>query len=253
MAGNRTDPRTAAQKVFAIADAFDGPGDGTLSLSDIAQRSGLPISTTHRLVADWVSWGGLDRDDDGRYRLGLRFFSLGVRAPTQRRLRAAARPFLDDLVDLTHQNVQLAVLDGLAALYIERRSAKGAVPIISEIGVRLPLHATGVGLVLLAHSPPAVLDEVLASHPRRYLPNTMTSEADLRARLASIRATGLATSFDEMTENTFSVAAPIHDRTGDVVAAVSIVTHPDDRANAEYPLAVRIAARGITRTLGRRP
>ncbi|ARJ04312.1 IclR family transcriptional regulator [Cnuibacter physcomitrellae] len=250
MAGNRSDARTAAQKLLAVADAFDGPGDGTLTLSDIAQRSGLPLSTTHRLVRDWVEWGGLDRDDDGRYRLGLRFFSLGVRAPTQRRMRAIARPFLDDLVDLTHQNVQLAVRDGLAALYLERRSAKGAVPIITEVGVRLPLHATGVGLVLLAHAPAEVFESVLAAGPRRYLPNTMTTEAELRPRLATVRSTGLATSLDEMTEHTYSVAAPVRGRSGEVVAAVSIVAHPDDRANREYPLAVRVAARGVSRALG---
>ena len=76
--------------------------------------------------------------------------------------------------------MHLAVRDGLGAIYLERLSGRDAVPVISDVGSRLPLHATGVGLVLLAHAPPEVLDEVLASHPRKYLPNTLTEERELR-------------------------------------------------------------------------
>lgn len=252
MGGNRSadDARSVARRVFAIADAFAGPGSDDLTLGEIAQRSGLPLSTAHRLVNEWVEWGGIVRTEEGRYRVGMRLWKLGMRAPTARRLRTVARPFLEDLYELTRENVHLAMPDGLGALYLERFSGWGAVPVISEVGSRLPLHATGVGLVLLAYAPAGLLEQVIEAGPRQYLPNTMTTDRQLRPRLADIRATGMVISVNEMTPDSFSAAAPIRDHTGEVVAAVSIVAHADRSADPQFPLAVNVAARGISRALG---
>ncbi|MFM9919628.1 IclR family transcriptional regulator [Lacisediminihabitans sp. H27-G8] len=249
MSGNRSeDHRTVAEKVFAIADVFGGASE--LSLTEIAHRAKLPLSTAHRLVAEWVAWGGIVRGDDGLYRVGMRLWKLGVRAPTARRLRTVASPFLEDLYDLTRENVHLAVRDGLGVLYLERVSGRSAVPVISDVGTRLPLHATGVGLVLLAWAPSELLDELVASAPRKYLPNTMTTAAELRPRLAGIRASGVAVSINEMTADSFSAAAPIRDHTDAVIASVSIVAHAELSADPQFPLAVSVAARGISRALG---
>lgn len=255
MAGNRAegDSRSVAEKLFAIADAFGAKGGGELTLSEVAARANLPLSTAHRLLADWIAWGGLVRGDDGLYRVGIRLWKLGVRAPTARRLRMAALPFLEDLYDVTRQNVHLAIRDGLGALYLERFSSRGAVPVVSEVGTRLPLHATGVGLVLLAWSPAEVLAEVLASSPKKFLPNTMTTEAELAPRLEAIRARGVAISVNELTADAFSAAAPIRDRGGEVIAAVSVIAHADQATDPQFPLAVSIAARGISRALGWTP
>ncbi|HEY6799172.1 MAG TPA: helix-turn-helix domain-containing protein [Agromyces sp.] len=140
MAGGGSDGRTVAEKLFAIADAFQGREE--LTLSEIAGSAGLPLSTAHRLVAEWVEWGGLVRGEDGLYRLGLKLWRLGVREPKARRLRAAAQPYLEDLLDSTREHVHLAVRDGLGVVYLDRLSAPDAVPVISDVGTRLPLHAT---------------------------------------------------------------------------------------------------------------
>jgi DNA-binding IclR family transcriptional regulator len=250
MSGNRSegDERSVAEKVFAIADVFGSAAE--LSLTEIARRADLPVSTAHRLLGEWVAWGGIVRGEDGLYRVGMRLWKLGVRAPTARRLRSVALPFLEDLYELTRENVHLAVRDGLAALYLERISGRSAVAVISDVGSRLPLHATGVGLVLLAAAPPELLAELVASEPRQYLPNTMTSEAELRPRLERIAATGIAVSVNEMTADSFSVAAPIRDHTDTVIASVSIVAHAGASTDPQYPLAVSVAARGISRALG---
>src|SRR5690606_31728272 len=134
-----------------------------LALSEIAHRADLPLSTTHRLVGRLVIWGGLERTDAGGYQLGRRIWRLGTQYPEARTLRHVALPFLEDLLTLTRQNVQIAVLDGLAALYIERLTARDSVVVLADVGRRLPLHATGVGLVLLAHAPQSLLDEVIAA------------------------------------------------------------------------------------------
>lgn len=165
----------------------------------------------------------------------------------------AALPFLEDLYDVTRQNVHLAIRDGLAALYLERFSSRGAVPVVSEVGTRLPLHATGVGLVLLAWSPAEVFADVLASSPKKFLPNTMTTASELAPRLEAIRAGGVAISVNELTADAFSAAAPIRDRSGEVIAAVSVIAHADQADDPRFPLAVSIAARGISRALGWTP
>jgi len=248
MAGGAADGRSVAFRVFAIADAFER-GD-ELTLSEVARRAGLPLSTAHRLLGEWVEWGGLVRGEDGRYRVGIKLWRLGVRQPTARRLREVALPYLEDLLEATGEHVHLAVRDGLGAVYLERLSGQGAVRVISEVGSVLPLHATGVGLVLLAYSGPEVFESVLASAPRKFLPNTLTGEHELRERLAAIRATGLSVSVEALTRGAFSVAAPIRDATGEVIAAVSIIARVGRQAEPQFALGVRMASRGISGALG---
>lgn len=249
MSGGGGDERSVAQKLFAIAEAFSAREE--LTLTQIAAAANLPVSTAHRMLASWTEWGGLERTDAGAYRVGIKLWRLGARRTTAERLRAIARPYLEDLLESTEENVHIAVRDGLGAVYLERISSPNAVRVISDVGARLPLHATGVGLVLLAHSPLEVFDEVVASKPRQYLPNTMTDPKALRRRLAEIRATGLSRSVEEMTPGAFSMAAPVVDAHGEVVAAVSIIAHVERLAEPQFALGVRMAARGISGALGR--
>ncbi|MBO9579066.1 MAG: IclR family transcriptional regulator [Microbacteriaceae bacterium] len=253
MPGGAKDSRPLADRLLAVLDAFDRAGTTELALGEIAARASLPLATAHRLVGRLVAWGGLERTPAGGYQLGRRIWRLGTRYPEARTLRQVALPFLEDLLALTRQNVQIAVLDGLAALYIERLTARDSVVVLADVGRRLPLHATGVGLVLLAFAPRRLLDEVLEAGPRRYLDATMTTEAQLRPRLERIVREGVATTRDEMTAGSASVAAPVRDASGGVVAAVSIIVPSDAPVDPRYELAVRLAAHGISRGLGWAP
>jgi DNA-binding IclR family transcriptional regulator len=255
--GRASDGRSVAAKLFAILDAFDttgadSPADGSraLSLSEIAREAQLPVSTAHRLLGEWVRWGGIVRNDDNTYQLSTQLWRFGSSAPSVRRLSAVARPYLEDLFDVTRQHVNLAVLDGDHALYLEHVTGHDSVSIISGVGSRLPLHATGVGLVLLAFGPPELLERVIALKPERFLPNTVTTDAEIRSRVAEIRATELSLSVNELTEDSFSAAAPIRDRTNAVVASVSVVAHAAQATDPQFAIAVRVAARGISRALG---
>ena len=256
-AGDRpSDDRSVAARLFAIVDAFTTPtAAASLTLTAIAERAGLPLSTTHRLVTEWVTWGGLTRQDDGRYALGLRLWEVGVQTPTARNLRTIALPYLEDLFEVSREHVHLAILDGHDALYLEKLSGHSPVRIISRVGGRLPLHSTGVGLVLLAYAPTDVIQAYLGASLQRFLPQTVTSPDELRRRLAGIRAQGIALMSEEMTAGSSSIAAPIRDRTGHVVAAVSTVTRttaPAAPIDPTQELAVRVAAQGISRALGYR-
>jgi DNA-binding IclR family transcriptional regulator len=234
-------------RALRVLEAFS-PHHRLLGLTDVARRAGLPMATTHRLVADLAAWGALERDKDGRYRIGLRLWEVATLAPRGLGLREAALPFLEDLYEATHQNVHLAVRDGMEALYLERLSGRDAVAVVSRVGGRLPLHATGVGLVLLAHAPTQVQETVLAGALERFTSRTVTAPPALRRLLAQVRRAHVAVSDGLLDLAALSVAAPVVDPTGTVVAALSVVV-PSTHDAAVYVPAVRTAAHGVSRAL----
>ena len=115
-------------RALALLAAFDD-GHRRLTLSDLARRAGTPLSTTRRLAERLVAWGALERAAAGGYVVGLRLWEVGSLAPRALGLREVAMPFMDDLYEATRQHVLLAVLDGDAALLVERRSSRSAVAV----------------------------------------------------------------------------------------------------------------------------
>lgn len=246
----RHDSRSVPARAFALLDAFGADGAVHLTLTELAERASLPLPTAYRLAEECLRWGGLERRRDGSYQLGLKLWKLGLRYPDARELRQIAVPVLQDLYELTHESVQLAVLDGLRAIYLQRIAGRRPVPERTHLGRRVPLHCTGAGLVLLAHGCPSLLADVLAETPERHLPATMTTDDELRPRLAAIRAAGLVQTRDEYVLGAASTAAPVRDADGDVVAAVSLLAPSGEALDPRYPIAVRLAADTISRGLG---
>lgn len=244
--------RSVLGRALAVLETFSN-GRPEQTLGAIAEETGLPSATAHRLVNELVAWGALERVGRGRYRIGLRLWQLGSLAPEPRALRDVALAYLHDLLEVTHEVVHLVVRDGERALYLERLMARPEVHVRSRVARRLPLHATGPGKVLLAHAPDDVAARVLAGRLPRFARNTITDPGVLRDALAAVRASGYCISREEMTDGTASVAAPVHGPDGDVVAAISVVV-PAGRSDltALVP-AVRLAAAGIARELRRLP
>jgi len=238
-------------KVVALLDAF-GPETPELSLADLARLTGLPVSTTYRLASELVEWGGLERADRAGYRVGMRLWELGSLAPRGGNLREVALPFMQDLYQATRENVHLAVRDGLAALYVDTISGRESVRVRSRRGGRLPLHATGVGKVLLAHAPPEVLLAVLNGDMRRYTAYTVVAPGHLRRALAEVRRTGVAYAREEMTLGSLSVAAPIVGPDQVVVAALAVVLDRGRGDLRRLAPAVRTAALSASRALQER-
>ncbi|HEY0485367.1 MAG TPA: IclR family transcriptional regulator [Mycobacteriales bacterium] len=226
------------------------PEQPTLTLTDLARRSGLPLTTTHRIVGDLLAWGALERDREGRYRIGLRLWETASLAPRGLGLREAALPFLEDLSQVTQENVQLAVREDLEVVYVERIAGRTAVPVFTRVGGRFPMPPTGVGLVLLAHSPADVQEEVLSSPLQRFTERTIVSARQLRQVLAEIRRTGVALSDRQVQMDAVSVAAPVYGAGDAVVAAVSVVVRAGEAKPSALVPVVRAAARGISRALG---
>jgi DNA-binding IclR family transcriptional regulator len=245
---NRVDRRSVTARGFAVLEAFTSDWT-TLTLSDIARRAVLPLTTTHRLVGELCASGALERDGDGSYRVGLRLWEIASLAPRGVPLREAALPFLEDLYEVTHENVQLGVREGHEVVYIERIAGRRAVSVLTRVGGRFPLHASGIGLVLLAHAPDSVQREALAGPLQRFTDFTVTDPERLRRTLSQVRRDGVAVSDRQVTDDAMSVAAPIVDGAGEVIAALSIVSKADGTEAARLIPAVRAAALGTSRAL----
>ena len=237
-------------KAVSLFDAF-AIDDLELSLNELARRTGLPLSTAYRLANELVSWGGLERGEAGGYRVGLRLQEIGARAPRSATLHEIVVPFMQDLFIATRENVHLAVADGDEALYIERVTGLQSIPVKSRRWGRMPLHATGVGKVLLAYADPDFVAHVIAAGLPRYTPYTIVAPGHLRRNLAEIRHTGVAFANEEMTVGRLSVAAPLFDADGRAVAALSIVV-PTTVDSQRLAPAVRTAALCASRRLRER-
>ncbi len=232
-------------RALAVLGAFD-EDHPRLALSDLARRADLPLTTAHRLVGELAAWGALEREADGSYGIGRRLWQLGTLAPVQRGLREAALPTMQDLYEATHENVQLAVLSEGQALYIERIHGPGSVPLVSRPGGRLPLHATGVGKVLLAHLPDDEIDAALA-HLTPVTRYTITERGRMAREITAIRRQGYATTAEEMTLGTCSIAVPVHDGAGTVIAALGLVVASARGRLTRHAPTLQVASAALTR------
>jgi DNA-binding IclR family transcriptional regulator len=226
-------------KAFAILGAFTR-GSRTLSLSQISRLSGIPKSTTHRVLAMLVERGGTE------YRMGDVMFSYGSRS-LEVALRGAALPHLEMLHHQTRQVVHFAVLRKQDVLYLERLSASSVIT-PTTVGGRLPAHLTGVGKALLAYASPDTINRYL---DRRLAARTSASIANtdaLRHELARIRNLGIAFDHAETAPGLHCVAAPV--RIGDRAVAAVSVAYPGNAGSGQALIdPVRTTAARIARSL----
>jgi DNA-binding IclR family transcriptional regulator len=216
--------RSVVGRVASLLDAF---GDRhRLSLHELCMATGLPKSTVHRLAEQLCGLGWLERDPIG-YRVGLRLFEVGSLAERRSRLRDRAAPHLNALFAATSLTVQLAILDGVSIIYLERILAPGS-RIPTRDGGRQPAYCTALGKAMLAYTTDTTVERVIADGLPRRTPHTLVTAAALQAELGRIREEGIAFDRGEAYPGITCVAAPIRDAAGQAIAAVS-VTGPTPR------------------------
>jgi DNA-binding IclR family transcriptional regulator len=242
----------AAGRLLAVLDAF-GPQQRSLSLSEIARRAGLNLSTAHRLVCELARWGALERGPTGRYTIGLRMLELAALSPRGLGLREAAFPYLDELHHRTRGNVHLGVRDGIEVVYVETICACATHPTKGRMGDRWPMHVTGTGLVLLAFGEHELQERVLRGPLGRLTPLTVTDPAQLRRELAQIRRSGFAVARGRITLPDLVVAVPVYDQFGDVAAAISVVMETERARPQVLANMLACASSAITRRLAPQP
>lgn len=247
--------KSVASRILAVLEAFENQGR-SLTLSEIAEDAGLPVSTAHRIIKELNDWGALTRDDSGRYSVGLRLWELGQTSTS--RLRDAVRPFLQDLFSLTGEVSHFAIREGDEALYVDRIYGSKRVPRASRIGGRLPLHATAVGKMILALEEPWFQDAYLEAPLKALTPKTIVDPAILRAEFEVIVKQRYALTHEAARAGASSMAVPIlldiSGLGGQVPssAAIGIVTTvTKEKTLQRYLPVLRGVARRIETTLQR--
>lgn len=234
------------ERVVRIVESF-GLDDRTLTVGEIARRSGLHVATASRLIEELVKAGWLERDER-QIRVGVRLWEVASRASPTVGLREAAMPFMEDLHAVTGHHTQLGVLESDEVLFVERLSSPGAVVNYSRIAGRLPLYASSSGLVLLAHASTALQEKIINGPMTAYTTETLHTSRRLRTALAEIRRQQYALCAGHIYRETTGIAVPVRNADDAVVAAVSVIVPNDDNARTLIPL-LQAAGRGISRVM----
>jgi DNA-binding IclR family transcriptional regulator len=195
-----------------------------LGVRELARRADLSPTIVQRLISSLALRGYVEKNSEtSRYRLGHRSLSLGASSERAFDYAVTARRELEQLAREYHLNGFVSVLRGGRAIYVLAVQAEGPVAIKVSPGSEMPLHSTSAGKVLLAALPDGEARKLLGSRKLAAItPHTITDPAVLLAALPRVRRQGFATVNEENIPGVLSVGAPIRDRAGTVVAALSV-------------------------------
>jgi IclR family pca regulon transcriptional regulator len=225
--------------IEALARGLDvirafGPRQPVMTLAAVAGAAGLA-----RRILLTLEQLGYVRAVPGGYELTPRVLELGMSYVLSRNLWEVARPHLEALVARTHESSSIAQLDGSDIVYVARVAVPKIVALAVTIGTRFPAMQTSLGKVLLAALPPELAEQVLAQPSRSGItPRVVPGATQRRAELREVRARGWAFTDEELAAGIRSVAAPLRDGEGRVIAAVNVNTHaaetPAEVLTGEY-------------------
>jgi IclR family pca regulon transcriptional regulator len=224
--------------IEAIARGLDvirafGPGQPVMSLAAVATASALPRPTARRILLTLEGLGYV-RQAAGGYELTPRVLDLGMSYVLSRGLWEVARPHMEALVARTRESSSIAQLDGSDIVYVARVAVPKIVTLAVTIGTRFPALQTSLGKVLLAALPAAEAERVLAEPSRSgIVPRWQPDAAERAAALREVRARGWALTDEQLAHGIRSVAVPLRDGEGRVIAALNVNSHA-----AETPLEV---------------
>ncbi|MEV6957018.1 IclR family transcriptional regulator [Streptomyces sp. NPDC051183] len=241
---------SALEKTLRITEALAEPG-GPHRLAELAAATGVPKSSTYRILSSLIQQGYAVTDGEGSYGIGLRLRTLAAEIGAER--PAGIVELLQFLQRGTGQAVQLALRSGDALTCVRKIESNQPFRTASRVGVRIPMHSTAVGKAVLAHLAPAEADAVVrAAGMPALTPRTLTDREALAGELGAVRARGYAVDDEENEPSVRCVAAAVFDRAGVPVGAVSLttVTFLTTRAELErFTPALLEAARGVQRLL----
>ena len=240
---------------LAVLHAFDGERPA-LTLTEIATRLGWSRTKPYRFVHTLEKLGYLAREDGGRaYRLTTLAMQLGFSYLSRQPLVALAQPILDRLRDQVGASAHMAILEGNDLVYVAHALIRLPVAISIHVGSRMPPYTSSLGRILLAYQDEAPLDRILGGAPIPALtPKSTVNPREFRHKLAQARADGYLFNDEEFILGIRSVAAPVLDGQGRVVAGINATAlttvFTDARVRDEIIPAVRAAAHDISLGLG---
>lgn len=218
-------PRRSVQSVDRALDLLEAlvAADGEVSITALAARTGLHVSTVHRLLSTLLRRGYVRQNNEtSRYYAGAKLATLGEGRSRYGELRLRARPVLRAITEQTRETANLVVIDDLAAVYIETVPSPQVVRLFTAVGNRVPLHATGAGKCLLAALPSARRDALLDRlELRSFTPHTIVERGALGRALDEARERGFVIDDEEYDEGVRCVAVPVGGMS-DAIAAISV-------------------------------
>ena len=242
---------TSPDFIEAVARGLDvirafQPGQPVMTLASVATAAGLARPTARRMLLTLQQLGYV-RGVDGGFELTPRVLDLGMTYVLSRGLWEVARPHMEALVAQTHESSSIAQLDGSDIVYVARVAVPKIITLAVTIGTRFPAMQTSLGKVLLAALPSDEIERVLAEPSRSGIAARWQPDADERAaELRDVRARGWSLTDQQLALGIRSVAAPLRDGNGRVIAAMNVTVHaaetPVETLTGEYlPLLLRTA------------
>jgi len=195
-----------------------------MSLTEIGEELGIYPSTAHRMLDTLKYWGYVEQDPNTqKYQLGLKVVELGMAKLHQMDLVKETAPYLKELVNQCNETVHLGVLEDGEVLYLAKEESSQTIRMVSYVGRRAPVHCTALGKVLLAYLSEEERKKILEKNGLpRLTKNTLTDEKELEEELSRVREQGFGLDREEHEKDVRCIAAPIKNRQGKVIAAVSI-------------------------------
>lgn len=227
---------TSVKNALRILRSFS-VDDPEKSVSDLAVTLGLGKSTVSRLMTTLASEEFVVKDPNTqRYRLGLSVLALSGIVTSNLEINKEAGPVVNKLVNDLGETAHLAILEGTDSVYIHKEECSHSIRIMTHLGKKNPAYCTSSGKVLLAYGDQKTVEEVIQEGLKPYAKNTITDPDRLRATLKKIRENGYAASTNEILDGVTSIAAPIRDYTGKVVAAITVVGPVQRIRNHKIPI-----------------
>ena len=194
-----------------------------VGVTDIAALVGLPKSTVSRILTTLTAVNAIERlpNNDG-FQLGQTIRTLALNIPYSQQLITIARPQLIELAEFTGEAVGLCVPDGDQVHYIDQVQSQHQVQVRDWTGSRFPMHVVSAGKVFLAHWSEETLEVYLKRPLAKQTSRTLTDHTVLRQRLTQVRQQGYDWTYEEFAEGLNAVSAPIHDPSGQIIAAINI-------------------------------
>jgi len=244
-------------RAFTIIEEISTVNDHGLSLSEIAEKIALPISTVYRIIQNLVAWQYLAEKDNGNYVLGFTFLTFGNIVKRDLVLTNYARKYMDELNQKTKETIYLAILDKMDGdlIYIDKRESHRNIKLAAGVGTHNYIHSTANGKCLVSKMSVDKLRELLTAKGMPQLTNsTITDFSQFIEEIKSVREKGFALDDLENESGVRCIAAPIYDYTGNVVAALSIsgveTNMEPELLKNEYSQLVKETSLSISRQMG---
>lgn len=221
-------------------------------MTEIVNALQLNKSTVSRLVSDLTAEGFLQKEGR-KHSLGFSLLSMSGVVTSNLEIHRESKYILKKLVSELEETAHIAILEGTEITYIHKIECSNPVKLLSSIGKKNPVTCTSAGKVLLAFKKKNLIDSIIVNGFSRWGPNSLTDPEQFKSQLSQIKKQGYSICINEMHDNSVSIAAPVRDYTGDVVAALSVVgprdRTPDDKIN-RFTECIIASANEVSERLG---